>query len=163
MTTSDLTAGYGAVLATVLAALQVIQWKQSRRFVTLKHNEFYNNEDSMIEAIISNRGPSNVTLDFVAFGSSGRYIRSFWRREALNLCSILEIAEYGEDGATLGMAIDGRILKPGELVRIGVQRSRLEGMRRIGHLKGVFLLRSCFWIEHSQSDVEICHLIRDPK
>jgi hypothetical protein len=158
---SDLIAGYAALLATALALMQFTQWRRSQRYVTIKHTEFFNNVESIVEAIITNRGHFDVTLDFVAFGYSGRYLRSIWRRDSLELCSISEITGYGEDGAQLGSPVDGRTLKPGELLRVGVRRSQLERMRQ-DHHGGLRILsyRPCIWIEHSQSDLELCHLIR---
>ena len=159
MSAPDVIAAYGAVLATVLAVVQLAQWRQSRRFLSVKYIEFFENQDSCIEAVISNRGQHPVHLDFVAAGYSIRWMRKPWARDCLNLRSMSRIDAYREDGAILKEVVDGEVLEPGALLRVGMRKSDFEQMNRDGCPPNGFSLRPCIWIEHSQSDVEICKVI----
>lgn len=162
---SDVVAAYAALLSTCTAAIQLIDWRQKHRAVTITATEFFGNGRSTWVARVTNRGAHPTRLIYVAYGSMERARRAKWRFVESSLVSASELvrSKYDSDLDRPGKPVDGRLLNPGETVEIvaDADLERQISVMNIDRLNDY--KRRCFYIEHSQSDRPILKRIGIPR
>ncbi len=157
---------YGAALATCLAAIQFVQWRQSRQFLSVSFIHIFDKGEEFIELSIANRGNNPVQLDFVAAGYCARYFKRPFSITCLNLRSMDPARDIDRRELKYPNSFDGKILSPGDLVRANISKTEVLALNDthqndgIFGISGYFAKRPCVWVEHSQSNQEICKVIK---
>ena len=155
---TDLIGVYGAIVATLVALIQIAEWQRKRRFLHIQCIECLHDDASILLISISNRGERPTTLDYVAVGWFDRSWRTPWRIDEYSSMSLKKLDD--RDKMTGMGSLDGITLSPGDLVHAVVSKREVLAMavRNEWQPKSK-MIGQCILIEHSQSDSPVYRII----
>lgn len=155
MNASDYVASYAALVSTIVAAFQVLEWQRSRRYLSVNLSPQWSVDGAYCCIVrLSNRGSNPVTLEYVSVGTYRRNKFRPWRILPQDQIEIKETDPW--NGRSDGFSLTGRTLEPGHSVYALIEQETLDTLSTEHFLsKGVLSNRRVVSIEHSQNDVPI--------
>jgi hypothetical protein len=153
ITTADVVAMYGAVLATIIAIIQWRQWLKSRQTLVIIANREFSEIPKHLSVTITNNEHVNVNVEYVGVGYGYRAWLTPWSRRHHE--SISMKAVEGDHPTGKGA---GGLLKPGELMETYSDGEDFALFARPGLQLG-FGARVCVWVDHSKADKSVCKVV----
>lgn len=111
---SDLIAGYGAFVATILAFVQMQEWRTKRKIISINYTQYYSGSDSALLITISNRGDRPIQMDFIGICAFQRRGVRFWLWDDVSAKSLSKMKR--RDPLIGEGVIDGEAINPGQMV-----------------------------------------------
>jgi hypothetical protein len=159
MSASDILSLYGAALATLLAIVQVHQWRKNREIFAVQiYDEFYQGWESDIELTVTNLTDKVIEVRTIWFGVGYRPWFKPWKRTH---SGAFGMSSVNDDG--VGNQLYLEKVPPGQIISAYIDKSMVQNAKSDYKLKLGFDCRPCVWIEHSLGGRDICKALEKPK
>ena len=147
MTVGDGLAIYGAVLATIIAIVQIVDWRSKRRpFSVTALPELERDEAIELEITCKTEHPTEVT--FVGIGYTYQPWKKPWIREAAEVVELKKIS----DGKLSDHGVFRAKLKPGATLECHIRRDDWRHIDLTGTSYSGFGFRHSLYIEHTLNE-----------
>ena len=158
--TANLVAGYGALVATVVAMVQFSDWRKKRNFIDVKITVCSDGDAGLaIETRITNRGAFPVFIENAAACRYERPWYSPWLKRPTAFTPMQKLVDV-IDSRTDGF-IDGTLLAPGDTVYGLTEREVFINLMDFpSYTKIPRVTGDCVLIDHSQSNIAVIERVR---
>jgi hypothetical protein len=159
MPASDLIASYGALLATILAFIQLQEWRNKRKILSINYTQYYSDGDSDVLVTISNRSDRPTHIDFVGICAYERRRIKFWIWDDVSAKSL---AKMKQRDPLLGEGvIDGETINPGQMIYGVANIAEFTDLSRFPrHDRREQKVRYGVILEHSMADKPLTRLFK---
>jgi hypothetical protein len=150
---AEVTAFYGAALATFLAVVQYRQWLRGQVGLSVIASKEFSAPPEHLEVMITNTVQSKVFIDFCGVGYGYRPWLKPWAKRFETLHSM-----KGVEGDHLSGKAAGGWLAPGEVMEVYFDREAFGRLNAPVPVRG-FGTRLHVCVDHSRSDRALCKVI----
>ena len=148
MASFDWLAIYGAVLATLLGVLQMMESRRASRSLRVKWYDVEYDTGGELWGAITNVSANTIYINELFLGSSYRPWRKPWLEQGFEAIGVNMVEPESGNRSFKGL------LKPGDLVEFTTHVSELEKYGQLPDVKKGFFRRHVLWIDHSGANAK---------